>query len=102
GEVGDDRRGAGRGVRAAVRGVAGLVHQQPVGGGDLLFVPGAARVGDVRGADILGVDLDAFEARVEAGRCAAAGAGRDDDGQVGAPGEAGHVAGPGPVPVGPV
>ena len=65
-QVGDGRRrpvGCRAGCPAAVRGVAGLVDEQPVGGGDVLLVGGAARVGDVGAADVGGVDLDAADGR---------------------------------------
>jgi hypothetical protein len=46
----------------------------------------AGRVGDIGASgDVVGVDLDATQLRVEAFRCAAAGAGSDHDVQVIAP-----------------
>src|SRR5439155_9136543 len=90
--------GAGGCVPAAVGGVARLVDEQPVGGRVLLFVRGAAGVGDGGCADVDGVDFDTGLVGVEAGGCPATGAGGDGDGQVGPPGQAGGMAGPGPAP----
>ncbi|WP_330440502.1 hypothetical protein OHB44_09955 [Micromonospora sp. NBC_00821] len=60
GDVGEDRRGAGRGGPVTVRGLRGAVHEQPVAGGHEALVAGLGRVGDVGAlGDVGGVDLDA-------------------------------------------